>query len=403
MLDFQFSEEQELFRKSMREFCQKTLAPIARQMETKERINPEVFEGFGKLGLLGLTYSQEYGGANAGAVNAAIAGEEIGRTDVSCSTAVLYLVPASWGYVLQKYAKPELAKRVLPSVAKARSFLGIATTEAGIGSDLANMTTTATKQGDDYILTGEKLYISGVREAAYDMPEGGGYMVLAKTSPEKGAKGLTFFYVPVKDQPGLTISTLTEMGRRAFSAGGFLMNNVRVPKENVIGEVDRGFFHAMEGFDLARGIIAVVCCGAAMAALEMGMNYIRERKAFGEPIGRYQGIQFKLAENYAKIDAVRWLAYRGLWMYDEEQRSKRFPRLEVTRAIAEAKMLAPVFAFEAINDVLQWYGAFGYTLDCPIEMALRGVRSYMLAEGSTEIMKIIVARELLGKEFSATK
>jgi len=403
LLDFRFSEEQDLFRKSIREFCKKTLAPNARQMELKEKINPEVFEGFGELGLLGLTYREEYGGANADAVTAGIAAEEIGRADVSCSTAVLYLVPASWGYVLQKYAKPELAKQVLPNVAKSRSFLGIATTEAGVGSDLGNMSTIARMEGDEYVLNGEKLYISGVREAESELPEGGGYMVLAKTSPEKGVKGLTFFYLPVRQYPGVTITSLSEMGRRAFSAGGIVMNNVRLPKENVIGEIDRGFFHAMEGFDLARGIIAVVCAGASMAALEMGMDYIRERKAFGQPIGKYQGIQFKLAEHYAKIDAVRLLAYRGLWMWDEEQRNKRFQRLEVTKAIAEAKMLAPVFAFEAVNDVLQWYGAFGYTLDCPIEMALRGVRSYMLAEGSTEIMKLIVARELLGKEYSASK
>jgi acyl-CoA dehydrogenase len=140
-----------------------------------------------------------------------------------------------------------------------------------------------------------------------------------------------------------------------------------------------------------------------MSALEMGMEYIKQRKAFNQPIARYEGIQFKLAEDYARVDAARLLAYRALWMYDQEQRSGEFKRFEVTKVIAEAKMLAPLIAFETINDVLQWYGAYGYTTDCPIEMGLRGVRSYMLAEGSTEIMKIIVARELLGKEFLATQ
>jgi acyl-CoA dehydrogenase len=159
----------------------------------------------------------------------------------------------------------------------------------------------------------------------------------------------------------------------------------------------------MQGFDFARAIIALVCCGAAMAALDSGMEYVKQRRAFTQPIGRFEGIQFKLAEDYTRVDAARLLAYRATWMYDQEQRNKAFDRFEVTKAIAEAKMLAPVTAFEAINDVLQWFGAFGYTLDCPIEMALRGVRSYMLAEGSTEIMKIIVARELLGKEFTASQ
>jgi acyl-CoA dehydrogenase len=192
------------------------------------------------------------------------------------------------------------------------------------------------------------------------------------------------------------------MGRRGMSAGGFLMKDVHVPLENRLGDENRGFYYAMEGFDLARGIIATVCCGAALSALEMGMDYIKQRKAFNQPIGKYEGIQFKLAEDYARLDAARLLAYRGLWMYDQEPKGA-FRRFEVTRAIAEAKMLAPVISFEVINDVLQWFGAFGYTLDCPIEMGLRGVRSYMLAEGSTEIMKLIVARELLGREFLATQ
>jgi acyl-CoA dehydrogenase len=371
-------------------------------MELEERLRPEVFEAFGKLGLPGLMFRKQYGGSEADAITAGIAGEEIARADISCSTAVLFLVPAVWGFVLEKYGSLELAERVLPSVARGKSFLGIATTEPGAGSDVASIRTTATPQGDSFVLKGEKLYISGVREATSDMPDGGGYLVLAKTSPEKGAKGLTFFYVPVRDQPGVTVSMLSEMGRRALSSGGILLDNLKVPRANIVGEVDRGFFYALEGFDLARAIISVVCAGAAMSAVEMGMEYLRERDAFGRKIGKYQGIQFKLAENFAKLDAARLLGYRALWMYDQAAKGDESSRWEVTRAIAEAKMLAPVFAFEAINDVLQWYGAFGYTQDCPIEMGLRGVRSYMLAEGSTEIMKVIVARELLGREFLAT-
>ena len=214
---------------------------------------------------------------------------------------------------------------------------------------------------------------------------------------------MSFFFVPFNDVPGLSPSYLEEMGRRGMSAGGFLMKDVHIPKENLLGDENKGFYYAMEGFDYARAIIAAVCCGAAMASLEAGIDYIKQRKAFGEPIARYEGIQFKLAEDYARLDAVRLLAYRALWMYDQEQRNKAFGRFEVSKAIAEAKMLAPVVAFETINDVLQWFGAFGYTLDCPIEMALRGVRSYTLAEGSTEIMKMIVARELLGKDFVASR
>ena len=355
------------------------------------------------MGLFGLSIPKEFGGSDADAISAGIAGEEIGRADLSCSTAVLYLVPVAWSHVLSKYGSNNLKKKVLPKIASGKGFLGIGTTEAGAGSDLASMATTATREGDEYVLNGEKMYVSGIREASDQMTDSSGYLVLAKTEPKQGTRGMSFFYLPFKGTPGLSPTFLEEMGRRGMSAGGFQMKNVRVPVENRIGEENKGFYCAMEGFDYARGIISLVCVGAAMAAMDAGIEYIKQRKAFNQPIGRYEGIQFKLAEDYALADAIRLLAYRGLWMYEREKRSQAFSRFEVTKAIAEAKMLAPVAAFEIMNDVLQWYGAYGYTLDCPIEMGLRGVRSYMLAEGTTEIMKLIVARELLGKEFIASK
>jgi len=352
------------------------------------------------MGLFGLSIPREYGGSDADAISAGIAGEEIGRADLSCATAVLYLVPVSWSHVLTKFGSAGLKKETLPRIAAGKGFLGIATTEAGVGSDLGNMTTTAKRVGNEYVLNGEKMYISGIREATEQMPDSG-FLVLAKTDPAKGTRGMSFFYVPFNNTKGLLPSYLEEMGRRGMSAGGFLMKDVHIPADYMLGEENKGFYYAMEGFDYARAIIAVVCMGAAQASLEAGVEYIKQRKAFDQPIGRYEGVQFKLAEDYARVDAVRLLCYKALWMYEQEQRNHAIDRFEVSRTIAEAKMMAPVVAFETINDVLQWFGAFGYTLDCPIEMGLRGVRSYMLAEGSTEIMKIIVARELLGKDFMA--
>jgi acyl-CoA dehydrogenase len=400
-LDFNFKPEHELFRKSVREFCKHEIAPHSRNMERTGRIPDSIIQGLSKMGLFGLAIPSQYGGSGFDAISAGIAGEEIGAADLSCATAVLYLVPVAWSYILGKFGTPQLKKGTLTKIANGRGFLGIAATEPGAGSDLGNISTTAKRVGNEYVLNGEKMYISGVREATDQMSDGSGYLVLGKTDPDSGTRGLSFFFVPFKDTPGLTTTHLEEMGRRGMSAGGFLMRDVRVPTENMIGEENKGFYYAMQGFDFARGIIAAVCCGAALSALELGTEYIKQRKAFAQPIGRYEGIQFSLAEDYARIDAARLLAYRALWMYDQEQKGQGFTRFEVTKAVAEAKMLAPVIAFETLNDVLQWFGAYGYTLDCPIEMGLRGIRSYMLAEGSTEIMKLIVARELLGKEFLA--
>ncbi|MGA2784370.1 MAG: acyl-CoA dehydrogenase family protein [Candidatus Bathyarchaeia archaeon] len=398
-MDFEFSPEQELFRKTVREFCQKTLTPVSREMERKARMPDSVIDGLSKMGLFGLAIPPNFGGSGADALSVGIAGEEIGRADLSCSTAVLFLVPVSWSHILSKFGSDDLKKKTLPNIASGKSFLGIATTEPGVGSDLANMSTNFSHKEDGYVLNGEKMYISGIREAKEQMPNGGGYLVLARNKDAEGHK-MSFFYVPINAE-GITTTYVEEMGRRGMSCGGFLMKDVRIPAENLLGEENKGFYYAMEGFDYARAIIAAVCTGAAMAALEAGMEYIKQRRAFTQPIGRFEGVQFKLAEDYARVDAARLLAYRGLWLFEKSQHDSNMSRFVVSKAIAEAKMIAPVFAFEAINDALQWFGAYGYTLDCPLEMGLRGVRSYMLAEGSTEVMKIIVARELLGKDFIA--
>ncbi len=399
MVDFAFTSEQELFRKTLRAYCTKNITPIVRQMEEAKQIPNAVIKGMADLGILGITASTEFGCAGADPILAGIAGEELGRADITCATAVFYLVQASWGHILNKYGRKETKQAVFPDVAKGRAFLGIATTEPEVGSDLAGMKTVAKRVGNEYVVNGEKLYISGVRESTSQLEKGGGFVTLVKTAPEKGTRGMSLMYIPIKDQKGVTTTILDEMGRKGISTGGFKMDNVRVPATNLIGEENKGFYHAMEGFDYARAIIAAVCSGASMSALEYGIQYLKERKTFGSPIGKYQGIQFKLAEDYAKIEAMKLLAYKALWMLDREIKGESVSRFEVSKNAAVAKMLAPMWAFEIINDAMQWFGAFGYTTECPLEMGLRGARSYLWAEGSNEVMRMIVARELLGKDF----
>lgn len=246
------------------------------------------------------------------------------------------------------------------------------------------------------------MFISGINEIMNILPKGGGYVTLAKTDPTKGAKGISLFFVPVKGTTGITTTLLEDWGRRGISTGGFAMENVEISENFLIGEENKGFYIAMKGFDFARGIISIVSCASAQSALSQAIEYIKIRKAFGQPIGKFEGVQFKLAENWAKLDAVKLLGYKALWTFWKEQRGE-IGRFEASKLCAEAKMLAPVFAFEAINDAIQWYGAFGYTEECPLHLALKGVRSYFWAEGTIETMKIIVGRELLGKEFVANR
>jgi len=401
MMNFEFNDEQRMVQKMVREFCEKEIAPMVRKIDENERIPDEIIKSLADMNLLGMSISSDYGGIKADPVTVGIVAEELARADISCAVPTFFLVQTAWGYILNKYGREKAKADILPKVTKGKAFLGIAATEPDAGSDLASIRAIAKKSGNTYIINGEKMFISGINEITSQLPEGGGYVTLVKTDVTKGTRGMSLFYIPIKNMKGVTTTVLQDWGRKGISSGGFKLEDVMIPHDYLLGEENRGFYIAMEGFDYARAIISLVCCGAAMSALENAIEYLKMREAFGQPIGRFEGIQFRLAEHWAKLEAVRLLGYKALWMYGREQKDKKYSRFEVTRLCAEAKMLAPVFAFDAINSAIQWFGAFGYTTECPLGVALKGVRSYFWAEGSLEIMKIIVARELLGKNYVA--
>ncbi|MHC4945769.1 MAG: acyl-CoA dehydrogenase family protein [Planctomycetota bacterium] len=401
MFDFTFTSEQEALRAKVRDFAEKEIKPKVRRMDDEQRIPGEIIAGLAELGLLGMTVPEEYGGMAADPVTVGMVAQEIARADISCSIPTYFLLQAAWGYILHKYGTEKAKQAVLPDVTAGKAFLGIAATEPHAGSDLANIKTVADKKNGGYALNGAKLHISGIREINEQFPAGGGYIILVKTDPDEGTRGMSLLYLPFKDRPGISSSLLEEWGRRGTSAGAFAMKDVEVEPHFLLGEEGRGFYMLMEGFDYARAIITLVSCGAAQSALERAMERIKERTVFGHSVGKFEGVQFKLAEHWSRLEAAELLAYKALWAYDRNMREGTPDRFEVTRLCAEAKMLGPPLAFEAINDAIQWHGAFGYTVKCPLELALKGVRSYYWAEGAVEILKIIVARELLGKEFTA--
>jgi acyl-CoA dehydrogenase len=394
MLDYTFAEEQEIWRESVKEFCERKIAPRIEEVVEKERIPGDLVEDMAEFGLLAMTVSPEYGGSGADAVTTGIAAQELARCDPSCSIPVLFLVESAWAHLLDKYGTQQAKKEILPQVTKGEIFCGIATTESEVGSDLANMRTRIRKEGSRYIVSGEKNYISGVREA---VEWGGGHVTLARQTPEQGTRGMTCFFLPLTAK-GVTPSFFKDIGREGISCGGFKIDDVEIPEHYLIGEENKGFYIIHEGYELARGLIGLVCVGAAEKALENGMSYTKQRSAFGKPLAKYEGIQFPLAEHYAKMQALKELTYKALWIYDREREGKA-TRFEVSKAIAMVKMIASKWSFDAINDAMNWQGAFGYSKECSEQMALRGIRSFNQAEGSIEIMKIIVARELLGAEY----
>lgn len=401
MVDFSFNEEQKLFQRSLREWSQKEL-PLEkiREIDGKGEIPKQVIKGMADMNLLLMTVPQEHDGAEVDWITACIAAEELGYADLSIAIPVLFLVETSWGFVMDKYCTERVREQVIRKAIKGDAFIGIASTESGGGSDVAAIKSTGRKDGDAWILNGEKTYISGTEEAK---KMGGGYFLLARTAPptpEASHKGITAFYLPINAEGVEVGKRLEDMGRMAISTGSITMDNAKVPDNYRIGEEGKGFYLTMEGFDSARLLIGATCLGASQRALEIGMEYIKERKAFGSPIGKFEGIQFDLADLWAELEALRSLIYRTAWMNDEKYANKRFTPHEVSKYISAIKLKVPPFAFKVFEQVMLWLGAWGYTKECPLEMGLRGIMSYYIgAEGALNIQRIIIARELLGREY----
>ncbi|MEJ2208562.1 MAG: acyl-CoA dehydrogenase family protein [Anaerolineae bacterium] len=399
-MDFGWNEEQRLWRQAVRDFAQSEIAPRVREIDTQGRIPPEIIRGMARLGLLAPLCSEAYGGAGMDWTMATIAAEELGRADISLAVPVLYLVEAAWGMVLDRYGPEELKAQVLPRVTAGEAFLGIATTEPGGGSDiLGACRTRAERQGDGWRINGEKMFVSGVRES---LEMGGVHLLLARTDPdpEAGHRAFTFFALPLKDTPGISPTFFEDMGRMGISTGGFALEDVVLPAGHQVGELNRGFYHAMEGFSAARTLIGATCVGAAQAVLELGMDHIKERQAFGRPLAAFEGVSFPLANHYANLESTRLLVYKAAWTMDQKYGPGTRSHNDIALAAALAKLRAPQVGFQIMNEVADWLGAMAYTKEVPVEMGIRGIRSYSIgAEGTMNIMRLIIVRELLGAEF----
>lgn len=399
-MDFGWTEEQQMWRKAVRDFAQKKIAPRVREIDSGHHIPEEIIKGMADMGLWAPTVSEKYGGQGMNMTMATIAAEELGRADISLALPVMYLVQASWGFVFERYASEALKAELLPGVTAGKNFLGIASTEPGGGSDLEGVTRSRAERAADghWVLNGEKLYISGITES---LRMGGAYMTLVRSDPAAGHKGFTFFAVDIKDNPHVATTLIHNWGRTGISTGGFNMENMPLADHYRIGEAGRGFYYAMEGYTYARALIGATCCGAADTALQMGVEYIKQRKSFGKPLAAYQGINFPAAERFTDIEAARLLTYKAAWMADEMYAGGSFKHKDVALFGAMAKLRAPIMAFETFNEVANWLGAMGYSTEYPIEMGIRGVRSYSIgAEGGMNIMRMIIARELIGNEYT---
>jgi cyclohexanecarboxyl-CoA dehydrogenase len=377
-LDFAFNEEQELFRKTVREFARKEIASRIREFEKRGEYPWELLRKIGQMGLVGLPLPKEYGGQGADAVTAGIAIEELAKYE-----ALPPVLQYSVGGLVALLGEESVKSKWLPPLVRGEILVGLGSTEPHAGSDASAMRTVAAKATDGYVLNGEKQMVTAPMEAS-------AFVVFAKTRPEAGVHGVSAFFVPM-DLPGIQRYRFRTMGPPVPSFGGFVLRDVRVPKENLLGQENEGFFALMKTFDFLRVLVALYCIGLAEGSVEEAVEYVKQRTAFGKPIGKFESVQFRIAEDSTLLEAARLLCYKALWLIAHGEKS--------TKESAMAKWWSPVVAFNAINGCIQNRGAVGYTSGAPDEHRLRDVRGMWFADGTADIMKIVIGREILGREF----
>jgi acyl-CoA dehydrogenase len=391
-LDFTFTEEQDLFRRTIRELMAKAVTPKAKELRQARALTPEVHKALAGAGLFGLLVPTEYGGSASDYVTFIIAVEEMAKGDPSAFACLPVWYGASCARLISVYGSAELKEEVLPKVAKEGWVTPLHSTEPSCGTDFTAITTTAKKTGTDYIVNGEKICLTGVPEA---VKFNGGFITSVKTRPELGSKGMSLLYIPTNSK-GVTTSSFTGMG---IDIGGVRYENTPVPERYLVGFEGTGYQMTYESFVHARVPTTMTIVAAADAAIEQGIQYIKQRKAFGKPVAAHEGIQFELAENYANVQSCKWLTYRAAWLVDQYHKGKA-SFYDAMMGASVAKLAASEHCVKAVSDVLEWYGGLGTTTEYDIEHAFRTVRQAVIAEGTKNAQRIVIAMQLLGREFS---
>jgi len=406
-LDFDLSQDEKLFKESVHEFLSKELNPIWIKMDSEKKIPTEVIHKMGDQGLFAIAVPEEYGGQGGSFLLAALAVEEVAYNDPAVATAVFTLLNNSWPYILYLYGKEETKQEILPLVGKGRGFFGIASTETGGGSDVAGEKTTAKKEGNLYKINGEKIYISGVREALEQLELGSWFLIARTGKQEDKHRGLSSFaFIGNKNgkiTQGLEYSILNTIGRHAISTGLLHFNNALTDSNHLIGDENKGYYLAMQGFSIARVLVSAANIGAAQWALEQAVKYSRDRRMFDDkPIASFQGVSFPIAEVATKIEATKLLIYKSAQLADKIfiKKEPGFKPQDLNYWASSSKIMAIETAFQAIETAMKTYGGYSYTEEANVFRNLLGVLSYLVgAEGSQNIMRYIVARELIGREY----
>jgi len=379
-VNFDLSGEQRLLQETVRSFVEERILPVAIQNDIDHKLDLDVIEGMAELGILGIVIPEEYGGAGLDFVSEALACEEIERGEAAFRTLISVHVGLN-SLSLLRYGSEAQKRRFLVPQATGEKLACFGLTEPGAGSDVAALRSTARREGDVYVLNGQKNWISYATVADHAL-------VFAKTDPEQGHKGISAFVLE-KGTPGFSARDQEhKLGIWAGSTGELFFENVEVPAANRVGEEGQGFEIAMYSLDQGRFTVAAGACGVTRACLERSVTYARERQTFGSEIGRYQFVQDMIATMVLGYETSKLLVMQAAWMKNEGRRS--------TRETSLAKWHATESAFEAAHLAIQVFGSYGYSAEVGIERYFRNARAPIIYEGTTQIHKLMQAEHALG-------
>ncbi len=379
MISAFFTEDHEMIRELARDFAEKTLAPIAEEIDRTGIFPQEVIAEMGELGFYGLKIPEEYGGLGLDARSYVSVMEEVTKR---CAAASLYISSANSlsSAPLLLVGTEEQKQKYLPGIASGECYMAFALTEPNAGSDAASMTTSAVEDGDSYILNGRKCFITGA-------PIANCAVVFAKTSPEKGTKGITSFLVDM-DLAGISCGKHEQkMGMRGLATSDLVLEDVRVPKSQILGQVDLGFVTAMKTLSVGRMGVAAQGLGIAQRAIDLAVAHMNARKQFGKPLAAFQGLQFMIAEMETKLNASKLLTYNTAFLLDHGQ--------DATKASSMAKYCSTESAIDTVNKSLQIHGGYGYSQEYEIERLYRDVRVLTIYEGTTQVQQMVIAGAVL--------
>jgi cyclohexanecarboxyl-CoA dehydrogenase len=380
-VDFETDDVEAAFREELRRFATKTLAPHYQADDKAARLRPDLVAEMAGMGLTGLRVPERHGGQGAGAVLAGIAAEEVGRADFNAT--YLIILSALVADILLRNATAEQEARWLPPIADGSHIAALGVTEPGHGTDAATLTMRAERDGDGWRLTGEKTSITLGMDAQT-------ILILARTGGP-GALGVSTFYAELDDRY-VTRARFDDLGSRAIGRASLHFDGLPVSREQLVGSEGAGFVSVMQGFDYSRAIIGLSCLGAAQQSLDETLQWARDREAFGQPIGRFQGVAFPLAEYATYLRGARHVCYEALWRKDND--------LEHSTEAAMAKLWAPKLSAEVIHQCLLTFGHLAYSSESPIGQRLRDVIGLEIGDGTAQASKLVIARNLLGRQYS---